>query len=264
VAKDDLHLVRVLRPGDQGKDVLAVKRMLSRAGVGFPAPVRQNGKFNDRFGPNFEAALKRFQKKNGLVDDGKIAYLTFKALVRHADAFGSKLLRDSASEQIGDWGIIGRRSAFNGLDMGVDFKGKGPIPMFAERADRTTRPLGLGLAGGRPPDRRPVRQGTDGAPPHLHRRGHRDPGLAQGRQAVAKGRTAGHGDRIEQGTGNRARLGRARARLLRHALSREARRLLDESQGHRRGIRFLEDALCLDGEGNVTRVAPARLRSSPH
>ena len=132
MAKDDLHLVRVLRPGDQGKDVLAVKRMLSRAGVGFPAPVRQNGKFNDRFGPNFEAALKRFQKKNGLVDDGKVAYLTFKALVRHADAFGSKLLRDSASDKIGDWGIIGRRSAFNGLDMGVDFKGKGPIPMFAE------------------------------------------------------------------------------------------------------------------------------------
>jgi hypothetical protein len=132
MAKDDLHLVRVLHRGDQGKDVLAVKRMLSRAGVGFPTPVRQNGKFNDRFGPNFEAALKRFQKKHGLVDDGKVGYLTFKALVRHADAFGSKLLRDFTGDQLGDWGIIGRRSAFNGLDMGVDFKGKGPIPMFAD------------------------------------------------------------------------------------------------------------------------------------
>jgi Putative peptidoglycan binding domain len=132
MAKDDLHLVRVLKRGDQGKDVLAVKRMLARAGVGFPAPVRKNGKFNDRFGANFEAALKRFQRKHGLVDDGKVAYLTFKALVKHVDAFGSKLLRDFAKAQIGDWGLIGRKSAFNGIDMGVDFKGKGPIPMFAD------------------------------------------------------------------------------------------------------------------------------------
>jgi hypothetical protein len=132
MAKDDLQLVRLLRRGDQGKDVLALKRMLARARVGFPAPVKTNGKFNDRFGPKFEAALKRFQRKHGLVDDGEIGYLTFKALVGHVDAFGSKLLRDFAKEKIGDWGLIGRRTAFNGLDMGVDFKGKGPIPMFAD------------------------------------------------------------------------------------------------------------------------------------
>jgi Putative peptidoglycan binding domain len=130
MAKDDLHLVRVLQLGDEGKDVVAVKRALSHARVGFPMPVRHGGKFNDRFGPKLEAGIKRFQRKHGLVDDGKVAYLTFKALVRHVDAFGSKLLRDFAKAQVGDWGLIGRRSAFNGIDMGVDFKGKGPIPMF--------------------------------------------------------------------------------------------------------------------------------------
>jgi hypothetical protein len=95
-------------------------------------PVRHGGKFNDRFGPKLEAGIKRFQKRLGLTDDGVVAYLTFKALIRHVDAFGSKLLRDFASSQVGDWGLIGRRSAFNGIDMGVDFKGKGPIPMFAD------------------------------------------------------------------------------------------------------------------------------------
>jgi hypothetical protein len=129
MAKDDLHLVRELQRGNHGKDVLAVKRMLSRAGVGFPAPVRP---FNDRFGPNLEAAVKRFQRKHGLDDDGRVGYMTFTPLVKHVDAFGSKLLRDFAKAQIGDWGLIGRKTAFNGLDMGVDFKGKGPIPMFAD------------------------------------------------------------------------------------------------------------------------------------
>jgi hypothetical protein len=132
MAKDDLHLVRELHRGDHGKDVLAVKRMLSHAGVGFPAPIKQNGKFNDRFGPNLEAAVKRFQRKRGLVDDGRVGYMEFKVLVGHVDAFGSKLLRDFAKAQIGDWGLIGQKTAFNGIDMGVDFKGKGPIPMFAD------------------------------------------------------------------------------------------------------------------------------------
>jgi peptidoglycan hydrolase-like protein with peptidoglycan-binding domain len=134
VAKDneDLALVRVLRVGTRGPDVVAVKRMTSRAGVGYPKQVRENGKFNDRFAKNLEAAIKLFQKQKGLIDDGKVGYLTFKALLKHADAFDSKLLRDFAKQQVGDWGIIGRKSAFAGLDMGVDFTGKGSIPMFAD------------------------------------------------------------------------------------------------------------------------------------
>jgi hypothetical protein len=51
MAKEDLTLVRLLQRGDAGSDVLAVKRMLSRAGVGFQMPVKVDGKFNDRFGP---------------------------------------------------------------------------------------------------------------------------------------------------------------------------------------------------------------------
>ena len=132
MAKDDLTLVRVLEVGDEGKDVVAIKRMIARAGVGYPTPVRKGGKFNDRFGPKLKEAIKRFQKKNGLVQDSEIGYMTFKALLKHADAYDSKLLRDVAKPQVDDWGIIGRKSAWAGLDMGVDFLGAGPIPMFAD------------------------------------------------------------------------------------------------------------------------------------
>jgi hypothetical protein len=130
--KDDLTLVRVVEFGDVGPDVVALKRMISRAGVGYPRQVKQQGRFNNRFGPKLKAAVERFQKKNGLVVDGEIGYMTFKALLRYADAYDSKLLRDYAQKKVGDWGILGRKSAYAGLDMGVDFLGAGPIPMFAD------------------------------------------------------------------------------------------------------------------------------------
>ena len=130
--KDDLELVRVLQFGDEGNDVLAVKRMISRAGVGYPTQKRVDGKWNKRFGKKLQAAIKRLQKKNHLKQDGEVGYMTFKVLVKFADAFDSKNLRDFAHQQVGDWGIIGRKSAFAGLDMGVDFLGAGPIPMFAD------------------------------------------------------------------------------------------------------------------------------------
>lgn len=132
MAKEDLKLVRVLELGDEGPDVVAIKRMTSRAGVGYPKQVRKQGRFNNHFGDKLKAALQRFQKKNGLSQDGVVGYMTFKALVKHADAYDSKLLRDFATAQVGDWGIIGRKTAFAGIDMGVDFLGAGPIPMFAD------------------------------------------------------------------------------------------------------------------------------------
>jgi hypothetical protein len=132
MAKDDLTLVRLLRLGDSGKDVVAVRRMLSRAGVGFPLQKKKNGRFDNHFDATVDAAVRRFQKQRGLIEDGVVGYMTFKALLPHVDAFGSKLLRDSAREQIGDWGIVGRKSAWAGLDMGVDFLGAGPVPMFAD------------------------------------------------------------------------------------------------------------------------------------
>jgi hypothetical protein len=132
MAKDDLTLVRLLQVGDRGPDVVAIKRMTSRAGVGYPKQVRQKGRFDNQFGTRLKAAIERFQKKRGLVEDGVVGYMTFKALVKHADAYDSKLLRDFAKERIGDWGIIGRKAAWAGIDMGVDFLGAGPIPMFAD------------------------------------------------------------------------------------------------------------------------------------
>lgn len=129
MAKEHLPLVRVLEVGVRGNDVVAAKRMMSRAGVNYPP---QRRPFDGHFGDKLGAATKRFQKKRGLIEDGVIGYMTFKELVKFADAFDSKLLRDFAKAQVGDWGLIGRHEAFNGIDMGVDFKGKGPIPMFAD------------------------------------------------------------------------------------------------------------------------------------
>jgi hypothetical protein len=155
MAKEDLSLVRFLQLGDHGKDVVAIKRMLSRAGVGF-TPVKENGKIRDFFGKRLDAGIKSFQKKKHLVDDGVVGYITFKALVKHADAHDSRLLREFAAQQIGDWGIIGRKTAFAGIDMGVDFLGKGADPDVRRRRNRTTRAQGLRLAGNRRSDCRPM------------------------------------------------------------------------------------------------------------
>jgi len=105
--KDDLTLVRIVEFSDTGPDVVAVKRMMSRAGVGYPRQVKQQGRFNNRFGPKLLAAVKRFQKKNGLADDGDVGYMTFKPLVKFADAYDSHLLRKAAKQQVGDWGSSG-------------------------------------------------------------------------------------------------------------------------------------------------------------
>ena len=131
MAKGDLTLVRLLEHGVRGKDVVAIKRMIARAGVGF-TPAKVKGKIGDLFGENLDAAVKTFQKTNNLVDDGKVGYMTFKALVKHVGPFESRLLRDFAKETLGDWGILGQKTAWAGLDMGVDFLGAGPIPMFAD------------------------------------------------------------------------------------------------------------------------------------
>jgi hypothetical protein len=58
--------------------------------------------------------------------------MIFKSLLRHIGPFESKLLRDFEKLTLGDWGILGRKTAWAGLDMGVDFTGAGPIPMFAD------------------------------------------------------------------------------------------------------------------------------------
>lgn len=131
MAKEDLTLVRVLESGARGKDVVAIKRMVARAGIGF-TPVKEKGKIGDLFGEKLDDAVRTFQKTNNLVEDGKVGYMTFKALLKHVGPFESRLLRDFAKETLGDWGILGQKTAWAGIDMGVDFLGAGPIPMFAD------------------------------------------------------------------------------------------------------------------------------------
>jgi hypothetical protein len=131
MAKEDLTLVRLLEQGVRGKDVVAIKRMVARAGVGY-TPVKEKGKIGDLFGAKLDAAIRTFQKNNQLVEDGIVGYMTFKALLRYVGPFESKLLRDFAKETLGDWGILGQKTAWAGLDMGVDFLGAGSIPMFAD------------------------------------------------------------------------------------------------------------------------------------
>jgi peptidoglycan hydrolase-like protein with peptidoglycan-binding domain len=71
VAKQDLTLVRVLEQGIRGKDVIAVKRMIARAGVGF-TPTKEKGKVGDLFGEKLDAAVRTYQQNNNLLVDGKV------------------------------------------------------------------------------------------------------------------------------------------------------------------------------------------------
>src|SRR6266487_2773165 len=96
--KEDLTLVRVLKVGDRGKDVVAIKRMIARADVGF-TPTKTKGKIGDVYGDKLDAAVRAFQKQNGLIEDGAIGYMTFKALLKYAGPFESKLLRAVATER---------------------------------------------------------------------------------------------------------------------------------------------------------------------
>jgi hypothetical protein len=146
VAKEDLTLVRVLELGARGKDVVAIKRMMSRAGVGF-TPVKEKGKIGDLFGEKFDEAVRSFQTKSNLIEDGAVGYMTFKALLEHVGPYESKLLRDFANERLGDWGILARKTAWAGLDMGVDFTGGGPIPMFDDGVIVRAMDTGSGWPG---------------------------------------------------------------------------------------------------------------------
>ena len=75
---------REIRRGTKGKDVIAVKRALSRAGymkwIGW--------KFTPTFGPYAVTALKRFQRKNGLPPDGVYGAATHTRLAKHRSRKG--------------------------------------------------------------------------------------------------------------------------------------------------------------------------------
>jgi hypothetical protein len=79
--------VRELRPGTRGKDVVAVKRALWRAGV-----YRKPRAFTRIYGPFVVRAVKRFQRQEGLIVDGQYGLLTHRRLARWFDEYAVALL----------------------------------------------------------------------------------------------------------------------------------------------------------------------------
>jgi hypothetical protein len=79
-------LPRSLKEGDSGKDVLMVKRALSRAGFG------KWGFFTSTFGPWMKKNVQGFQRKHGLAADGQYGPATHKKLAPYFDAYGASVM----------------------------------------------------------------------------------------------------------------------------------------------------------------------------
>jgi peptidoglycan hydrolase-like protein with peptidoglycan-binding domain len=94
----DVELCRTIRIGSKGRDIIAVKRALSRAGF------MQWGGFTPMWGPHAVRACKAFQKANGLEESGNYGEQTHAALLKAKrkdsetefawDAYGAKILHD--------------------------------------------------------------------------------------------------------------------------------------------------------------------------
>jgi murein DD-endopeptidase MepM/ murein hydrolase activator NlpD len=84
---------RVLKLGSTGRDVLAVKRALSRAGF-----IRWRKQFTPVLGPYAVKGLKEFQRKNGILSTGKYGPRTHRALLPHFDARARKLYEESSKQ----------------------------------------------------------------------------------------------------------------------------------------------------------------------
>jgi hypothetical protein len=81
-----MRLIRQMRQGDKGPDVLALKRAM-RAGTNARGIVR-----NRKFGGALNRAVRELQKKNGLPIDGIYGELTHKILLPFFDKYGLMLL----------------------------------------------------------------------------------------------------------------------------------------------------------------------------
>jgi peptidoglycan hydrolase-like protein with peptidoglycan-binding domain len=85
-----LKLIRSIKKGNHGPDVLALKRALKRAKVKAPGLV-----LNRRFGRALDKAVRRFQKLNGLPADGVYGERTHRLLAPFFDPYGRRLLRQA-------------------------------------------------------------------------------------------------------------------------------------------------------------------------
>lgn len=89
-----MALIRTLRRGMKGPDVLAVKRALRAADYGLGLVMTRT------FGSGLDRQLRRFQKAKNLPVDGIYGARTHKVLARYFDAYGLHLL--AAAPQISD------------------------------------------------------------------------------------------------------------------------------------------------------------------
>ena len=65
----DAQITRTLQIGSENNDVLVLQNMLSRGGYLFAQP-------NGYFGPSTKAAVKRFQRENGISQTGTVGEST--------------------------------------------------------------------------------------------------------------------------------------------------------------------------------------------
>ncbi len=87
---------QLIRPGQRGKDVRAVKRAMLDMGIKGSGAL---GKTN-RAGPQFVKVLKRVQNQHGLPADGIYGKATHKFIAPHFDAYGRVLYRTAKFRRI--------------------------------------------------------------------------------------------------------------------------------------------------------------------
>lgn len=90
------RFARPIHKGDNGPDVLAVKRALKAAGYG-------NGVLPTRgFGAGLDRQLRRFQRNHGLTPDGIYGRRTHARLLEYFDAYGAELLAQAPKATLAD------------------------------------------------------------------------------------------------------------------------------------------------------------------
>lgn len=127
---------REIKRGSRGKDVVAVKRALSRARL------MKWGEFTPLWGPFASRALKKFQESKGLRIDGVYGQATHKALVNHRYGaqfvFGSYEALLYGQTRVAPRAVSGLDSAvaaglFGYHNRGAIFYTQGPWRMFGIR-----------------------------------------------------------------------------------------------------------------------------------
>lgn len=85
--------MRTLRRGDRGEDVKVLQRALKRAGY-------DAGTIDGIFGPRTEAAVRAFQRANGLTVDGIVGPRTWAALAPYMEVEESWLRKGDRGPEV--------------------------------------------------------------------------------------------------------------------------------------------------------------------